>query len=294
MTVDTDSNTIKHSTSNNAGDLLVNTGTKYDRFARGAANQVPKMNATGTGLEWIDSSSLGGGGGGGGSSTGDYQVPKVNNIITGAWYGTSTTGGSGCWNDFLTNTTTGTSVTIVDTSGRMGLRYTVTSGNVVAGFRTNDEHFTLQNDPELWVRYKYVSNGQDAEYRVHIGFVSDVTASFDSGSGLLANKSGVMWYKDSGVSDATVLARNDGDATQDNDTGITIIPTDENIHTIRIFGDSTNTRFGVSLDGANATYYTTEIPASTTRLGSIIQFINEDSNTRFFEVYGAYFKAKVL
>src|SRR5262245_5053294 len=55
----TDTITLKHSTTNNAGDLLVSTGTKYDRFARGTADQVFKMNPSGTGVEW--GSATGGG-----------------------------------------------------------------------------------------------------------------------------------------------------------------------------------------------------------------------------------------
>ena len=61
MTVNTDSNTIKHSTTNNNGDLLVSTGTKYDRFARGTADQVFCMNASGTGALWVNRSTVAGG-----------------------------------------------------------------------------------------------------------------------------------------------------------------------------------------------------------------------------------------
>src|SRR5215212_9397488 len=77
MSIDTDTNTIKHSTTNNAGDVFVNNGTKFDRKARGTANQVFVMNATGTDTTWIDSSSLGGGGGGGSTS----NLPTVGNTI---------------------------------------------------------------------------------------------------------------------------------------------------------------------------------------------------------------------
>jgi hypothetical protein len=289
MSIDTDTNTIKHSTTNNAGDLLVNTGTKFDRFARGAANQVPKMNATGTGLEWVDSSSLSGGGSSSGST-----LPVVGNIIEGAWYGVAAGAGNGIWNGFLTNTSTVTPVNITDTSGRIGLNYTLASDNAVAGFRTNDEYFTRNNDPELWVRYKYTANAQDSEYRIHMGFISDVTKVLDTNTDQLANTSAFMWYKDDVTTENIHVGRNDGDATQDNDSTVTVAHNNESIHTIRLFGDSANNRFGISLDGANATYYTTEIPAPTTRLGCIVQFINDDSNTRNFELYGAYFKAKII
>jgi len=290
MSIDTDTNTIKHSTTNNAGDLLVSNGTKWDRFGRGTANQVPKMNATGTGLEWVDSTSLGGGGGGGSTS----NLPTVGNTIEGAWYGTSAIAASGVWNGFLTNTSTVTPVNITDTSGRIGLNYTLTSDNAAAGFRTTDEYFTRLNDPELWVRYKYTANAQDSEYRIYMGFIENVTIGLDTGVDQLANHSAFMWYKDDVVTEDTHVARNDGDASQDNDSTVSVPHANESIHTIRLFSDSTNNRFGISLDGANATYYTTEIPAATTRLGCVVTFINDDSNTRNFELYGAYFKAKVI
>lgn len=61
MTINTDSNTIKHGTTNNTGDLLVNTGAKYDRFARGTADQVFCMNSAGTGALWVNRSTVSGG-----------------------------------------------------------------------------------------------------------------------------------------------------------------------------------------------------------------------------------------
>ena len=294
MTIETDANTIKHSTTNLAGDLLVSTGSKFDRFARGTANQVPIMNATGTGLTWVDKSSLAGsGGGGGGSGTGDFQFPLVNNVISGAWFGTTIGGASGLWSGFLTNTSTVTPTNIVDTSGRIGLRFALTSDNAVAGFKTNAVHFTRLNDPELWVRYKMDVAGQDNEIRVNVGFCSDMAVQFDTGTNLLSNLSAFMWYMED-VDTAINVGRNDADTTTDRDNTVTVAYTDANIHTVRLFGDSANNRFGISLDGANATYYTTEIPAATTRLGCYVQFINDDSNTRNIELYGAYFKAKVI
>lgn len=66
--------TLKHSATNNAGDMIVNTGTKYDRFARGTADQMLKMNSAGTGLEW------------GTSSGGGVKLPDGNIApTTGRW-----------------------------------------------------------------------------------------------------------------------------------------------------------------------------------------------------------------
>lgn len=295
MTINTDSNTIKHSTTNNAGDLLINTGTKFDRFARGGANQVPIMNATGTGMTWIDKTSLQGEPGAPGESgTGDYQFPIVQNIISGAWFGTTAAGGSGVWSNFLTDVSTVVPTNITDTSGRMGMHYTLTSDDEFAGFKTNSVYFTRNNDPELWVRYKFDPNGTDFEYRVAIGFISNMDAVLTTGTNNLANTPAFMWYMED-VDSYINVGRNDTDTTTDRDNTVSVPYTDTGIHTVRLIGDSANNRFGISLDGANATYYTTEIPSATTRLGCMVQFINDDpGQIRDVEIYGAYFKAKVI
>lgn len=294
MTIHTDANTIKHSTTNQAGDLMVNTGSKFDRFARGGADQVPIMNSTGTGMTWIDKTSLQGEPGAPGEpGTGDYQFPIVNNIISGTWFGTTPAGADGLWNGFLTDVSTASYANIIDTSGRIGLRYTLNADNMYAGFKTTSPYFTRNNDPELWVRYKFDASGQDYEYRVAVGFINDMNAVLDTGTNNLSNYSAFMWYFED--VDANInIGRNDGDTTTDRDNTVSVPYTDTGIHTIRLIGDSANNRFGISLDGANATYFTTEIPAATTRLGCMVQFINDDTNTRYVELYGAYFKATVI
>lgn len=52
-TINVDENTIKDSATNNAGDVLVNNGTKFVRKARGAARTVYRMNAAGTDGEFV-------------------------------------------------------------------------------------------------------------------------------------------------------------------------------------------------------------------------------------------------
>ena len=47
-----DTITLRHSTTNNVGELLKNTGTKFDRFGKGTANTYLKVNTSGTDLEW--------------------------------------------------------------------------------------------------------------------------------------------------------------------------------------------------------------------------------------------------
>lgn len=296
MTLNTDSNTIKHSTTNNSGDLLVNTGSKFDRLARGGANQIPIMNSTGTGLTWIDKASLEGAPGEPGepgeSGSGDFQVPIVGNIITGVWYGTAPKAGAGVWSDFLEDTSTVTPSNITDTSGRMGLRYDFTVDDDRAGFRTLNTFCCRMNDPELWVRYKYISNGFDTDYRIVMGFTTDPSADYGADDAL-QSKSFFGWFKET-LDSSTQVGLNDGDATQNKDPSVSLSASNESVNTIRLFGDSANNRWGASLNGANASYFTSEIPSSTTRLGVIVQIENEDSNDRSCEIYGAYFKAKVV
>lgn len=61
-TFQVDLNTLSHSTTNTLGDLLKNSGTKYNRMGRGAALQLLRVNAAGTDLEWADASIVAGGG----------------------------------------------------------------------------------------------------------------------------------------------------------------------------------------------------------------------------------------
>jgi hypothetical protein len=75
-TVNTDANTIKHSTTNNSGDLLVNTGTKFDRLARGTSLQVYRINSAGTAGEFasLDSERTGKATASGNGSTTSFTI----------------------------------------------------------------------------------------------------------------------------------------------------------------------------------------------------------------------------
>jgi hypothetical protein len=56
----TDVISLKHSTTNLAGELMVNTGTKFDRFGKGTADSVLKVNSAGTNIEWGTAAAGGG------------------------------------------------------------------------------------------------------------------------------------------------------------------------------------------------------------------------------------------
>lgn len=55
-----DHNTLKHSTTNAAGDMLMGDGTKFSRRARGTALQQIRVNAAGTDVEYFTPTELGG------------------------------------------------------------------------------------------------------------------------------------------------------------------------------------------------------------------------------------------
>ena len=60
-TVNIDQNTLKHSTTNAAGDILTNNATQFGRLARGTALQVLRVNSGGTDIQWasLDSERIG-------------------------------------------------------------------------------------------------------------------------------------------------------------------------------------------------------------------------------------------
>ena len=60
-TINIDQNTIKHSTTNAAGDILTNNATQYGRLARGTALQVLRVNSGATDIQWatLDSERVG-------------------------------------------------------------------------------------------------------------------------------------------------------------------------------------------------------------------------------------------
>ena len=71
-TYQVDLNTLSHSTTNAIGDLLKNTGTKFNRFAKGTALQLLRVNSGATDLEWADPAVVSGGG----------EINTVSNIGT--------------------------------------------------------------------------------------------------------------------------------------------------------------------------------------------------------------------
>jgi hypothetical protein len=130
--------TLKHSATNNAGDLLVNTGTKYDRFARGTADQILKMNASGTAAEW-----------GAASAGGGVKLPDGTMAATTGRWG-AFFGGSG------------------DGMGLLGFAHKY--------FRLHGS--TISATESVTEIYSDAGSGQYAEFKTAVGFRRDSTCVF--------------------------------------------------------------------------------------------------------------------
>src|SRR5215831_2758881 len=61
-TISIDLNPLNHSTTNTAGDILINNGTRYSRRGKGTALQLLRVNAAATDLEYADPAVVAGGG----------------------------------------------------------------------------------------------------------------------------------------------------------------------------------------------------------------------------------------
>jgi hypothetical protein len=287
-----DQNTLKNSANNNNGDLYVYSSAagKAVKMSIGSAGQVLTVNPLGDGILWATPGSI--------SSTivsGDYLVPKVNNIVTGSWYGTDAVNADGIWTNFLENVSNVTPYNLIDpTTNKIGMRYDFLDDDDRGGFRTKTKFFTLANAPELYVRYRWDLDAHDHEYRHAIGFVNQPEASDFGTDGAVNNRHAFMWYKEKAHLNVGVV-RNDGDATQDftTDANASLTALTESITTVRIIGDPVLTRWGISVNDNPFVYYNTEIP-TTQRLGVLVRFENEDSDTRSVEIYGSYIKLKVL
>ncbi|MGD1837506.1 MAG: hypothetical protein ACPKPY_05550 [Nitrososphaeraceae archaeon] len=279
MTIETDSNTIKDSTTNNNGDLLVNNGTKFIRFARGNANQHLAMNSTGTAAIWTDPPS--------GSSGGESPIPSPGNTIWGVWSGSAETAASGIFDGNLTAIGTGSSY-FSSADKVLGRQWSIDSSTTEDGLHT-PINFTSRNmNPELRVLFQYDKKGDQTGPRLYIGLVSNPGLSYDD-SDMLDSQSGIVLHQRSDSS-SWKITHNDGDSSQNEDF---LQTADDDIHEIRFVGYQTNSRWGYSLDGANLTYINSEIPAQNTSLGLIIAGTRNDSTTRDLRIFYIGFKHDV-
>ena len=287
-TMNIDSNTFRHSTTNAQGDILIydTTAGKYIRLARGTEGQVLKT--VSSDVVWDDESAA--------PSAQDViydNLTDTSGFKYGTWSGVFRQSSPDIGGDGLFTTLSdigGTATPYIDsTNGHQGVSFAMTSSADNVGIQTDDPITIRKLDPDLTVCFQLNEGGDNTGSRLWIGFADNLSAGAFDDSSFLDNDSGFCLSKNS-TETTFKITRNDGDATQDSTASI--LTTDSGVHTIRLVAEEASTRFGYSLDGAALTYFTTEIPASTTNLGVIINSSQSDSSSRNFRIFWAKMKMK--
>jgi hypothetical protein len=112
--------------------------------------------------------------------------------------------------------------------------------------------------------------------RVFFGMSSDAANSPSASDTYADSKSVAMIVvRTTDLGGTYKFVHNDGSATAlYEDTGISVSTT---LRTWEIYGDDSGARFGWAVDGGSITWYTTQVPASTTNLGIIHEIQTNDS-----------------
>jgi hypothetical protein len=295
-TINIDQNTVKHSSTNTAGDILIynSTSGKYVRLARGSADQLLKVNAGGTDVGWETVAGVGEGtvntiysdlktsGGfkygffmGTGISAGGGQA-----VVGGGGYGLL--GGLNCPDDFPAQY-------LDATTGLNGMNWSMSSSTGdINGMQTNGKISIGKLNPDLEVCFQLDEGGDTTGSRVMIGFTGDLNET-SANDAYLDSDIGVMLYKSS-ANDYFTIAYNDGDATAHYTSSV--LASDSNPHTIRLISDQSVPKWSYSIDGAAAVDITTDIPAITDTLGVIFLASQADTTARNFRVFWAKIKQK--
>jgi hypothetical protein len=273
-TVDVDSNTIKHSTTNAAGDILKSDATRMTRLARGSTGQV--LTSTSTDVAWQisalnflpDTTNVGwnwgvwmGGARGG---TGLFAESVVLGIPTGKQDATTNTKPT---TEFPTGSTAG------NTAGFQGFQPT-TAGFYTA--RNQNFHFKVRFQVDA------LTNRRFAIGLANIGQLPTATDAY------LATAIPGFLFRFSDTTDTTIkLLRNDNaGAPVQVDTGLTLAA--NTAVTLEIYADEPNTRMGWAINGGAITYYTTDIPANTTGLNYFFIIETKTAAVQKLHLYYAY------
>jgi hypothetical protein len=289
-TINIDQNTIKHSSTNTAGDILVyNTGSgKYVRLEKGTADQLLKVNSGGTDIGWETVAGVGEGT----ISTLYNDMKASGGYKYGLFNGTfGSTEGYGGYGLLSGNLTAGTNPTLyIDTtSGLQGISYAMTAVPPSKyGFETNNVRSIGKLNPDLEVCFQLDEAGDTTGSRCWIGFANDMAENMYYDNYLDADI-GVFLHKSS-TENFFKIAYNDGDATA-HYTG-SVLASDSNVHTVRLTSDQSVPKWSYSIDGAAAVDITTNIPATTDPLGITFHASKEDATTRNFRIFWAKLKQK--
>jgi hypothetical protein len=267
-TINIDENTVKHSSTNTAGDILVyNTGSgKYVRLAKGTADQLLKVNSGGTDIGWETVSGVGEG-----TVNTLYSDMKTSSGFKyGLFNGIGTQSalkGYGLLGS-LTNIGGVPSAYIDTTNGFQGLNYPMTVGtSETYGFKTTGVITIGKLNPDVEICFQINEQSLGSDYTAWMGLTADLSETTNNANSYLNADIGILLRKSStnGYFDVTY---NDGDATQ-HSTG-SVLSSDSNTHTIRFISDASVPKWSYSVDGAAATDLTTDIPAITDSMGLIM------------------------
>lgn len=280
-TLDIDTNTLKHSSTNADGDILVydTASGKYIRLPRGTADQVLKVNSGGTNIEWGADS-----GAGIGSDQLYTNLTSTNGYKYGLWSSPSDSHGYGLLAD-ITDFDVASTGYIDTTNGFTGASWTMSGTTNKVGWWTTDPITIRKLNPDLEFCFLLNENADNVGSRFYLGFIDD--SSFSTTDTILNNQSGFMLYKSS-VNSFFEIGHNDGSASATYSGSIQ--SSDSLIHTIRLFADEANTRFGYQLDGGTINYISTAIPSSTDQLHVVINASNSDATTRNLRGFWAKMK----
>lgn len=223
----------------------------------------------------------------------DNQVPfPETGYVTGYWDGTGLQG-----TGLLNNMQEFTDIARADyhdtTTGRFGQEWGSDSDDTAVGLATNKTTVVYRDaNPTITINFSIDVAGVGSETQAFIGWISNIAeTNFDEdtplngfhGFGILKRAADTAWQ----------LVRNDGAGTQTVDNnGLPTI--DALYHTLKIVGDNSNDRWGLSWDGGAMIWKTDNDPIEERQLGLACMICPEGSsvNIRKIRIFDISLKRK--
>ena len=279
-TINATNNTITD-TSTATGDLLVSSGGKFVRKARGTPNQLLQTNAAGTDIEWATVTT-----GGGGATW--FPDTAQNGAIWGLW-----TGGSKQGTGMFAGTTVHGTPSTFQSSGTSDKPTTdfptTTTTNSLAGFQgpqpTQGGFYTCRNQNFRFKAKFQVDALTNRRFAIGFAALNSLPTATDT---YLATAVAGFLFRYSSTTDTTIkVLRNDASGTAVTvDTGLTLAANTD--VTIEIIADETNSRIGWAVNGGTVTYYTTDIPIANTYLNYFAVLSTKTTAVQRWRFYYAY------
>ena len=140
----------------------------------------------------------------------------------------------------------------------------------------------LSLNPNFWIKVKY---SDITNLKTFIGFYN--TAPPSTAGNFLNNIQGFGLLYNAAANTTWQIENNNGVATN-TVTSTSVTLANNTVYTINIVGDSTNNRWGVSINGGTMTYMTTAIPTSSVGVGFIAHVTTNTTATRSMDLYWVY------